>query len=485
MGVYLGLLFAASVLGFFHVLAIGTFGLSLLEALFLGSVVIALYHGLWKGLPFRVPRRFETGMLTALLGAFGVSALATTFMDGGPETIQSLKTFSHFFYLWGSAMLLICLPITAEQWQRALRIYFVVAGVVLFYGIYQLPARAFDWPLAWIDISNASFQRGFGEQYEAGQLALRFKDFYRATSVFSEPSALAGYATATLVMLIVPYFRGGVSVVRSRWAFWTLVVLCALSIFLAFSLSGLALAGAAMVLVMILYPKESIRKLVIAAVGMLVLIGAADRVVEATTKVSVLELFVTRVSSVVSGKAAQAEVGSVRGESITQRFADYQVSWEAWSESPVFGVGPGNFGTSVAGRRHNQPFPSTTFGSTLAELGVIGFTVFGITIVGMFFVALWIERQWTARFRGSDSPLESMVPFLPFRWLLIILTAFTGNFLVSAYFWLEVTFLVSLQGLARGELGLDRWQEVYLVQEGWRSRLIRSREGMEHHGAHH
>jgi len=485
MSVYLSMLFASSVLGFFHVLAIGTFGLSLLEFLFLGALVAAVVHGLWLGKAFRVPRRFETGAVVSLLGVVLLSALMTVLRGEGPQVMQSFKTFLHFAYLWGFCMIMLCLPITAEDWRRALQVHFVVAAGIMLFGLYQLPARMLDLPLAWIDITNASFQRGYDETLETGQIALKFKDFYRATSIFSEPSALAGYATATLSMLIVPYFRGTRSVIERRWFFWTVVVLSVMSIFLAFSLTGIVMAGAVLALVMILYPRRSIRKIAIVGAVVLVLIGVADRVVEATTSVSVVELFATRVTSLVSGKASQDESGTISGESITQRTADYRVSFEVWQEHPVTGVGPGNFATSVAGKRHNQPFPSTTIGSVLSELGVVGAVVFTMALLGFFTVSLIVERRWSASLPEEGSALDRIVPFLPFRWLLIILTAFTGNFLVSAYFWFEATFLLSALGSARQALGMDRWREVQLVREGWRSRWERAQLAKGDHGAHH
>jgi len=52
----------------------------------------------------------------------------------------------------------------------------IVAFFVNIFGIYQIFARLYDWPLAWIEITNVSFeQRGMRQvQGETQQLALKF-----------------------------------------------------------------------------------------------------------------------------------------------------------------------------------------------------------------------------------------------------------------------------------------------------------------------
>jgi len=485
MGWYLGTLLIALTLGFFDVLSVGTFGLLLLEALFVPGILYAAYHGLWLGKPFRYPTSLEMGAVVAFLACFLLSSLGTVFTGDSTLVIQSFKTFAHLFFLWLFAVLMLMLPITPEDWMKAVKIHFAWAGVVMLFGIYQLPARMYDWPLAWIDITNASFGRGQSDVEEFGQLALRFKSFYRATSIFPEPSALVGFAIATLVMLIVPYFRSGVRLIKTPWMFWSLVTLSVLSTFLAFSLTGLVMLAVVVAGIVVLYRQESIRKLSWTFVAMCVLIVAADRVVEQTASVSVLELFYQRVASVVSGAAIEAETGTIVGESVPQRVADYQVAFEAWQESPVTGVGPGNFAHSLAGRQHNSPFPSTVFGGAIAELGLPGLLTILILFFGTLGAMVMVERRWTRTHLGEDSALEMLIPWVPFRWLLIVLTGFTGHFYVSAVFWLDVTLLFSIQTEARRRLGMVRDRSIVLVRTGWRDRLLMAQEREGKHGTHH
>ena len=478
-------MFVSAVLGFFHIVAIGTFGLTPLEALFPGVVIALFYHAVWKGLPLRIPTRFNVMAMVAVLASVLASTLYVAFQGDYEMLSQSLKTSLHFVYQWVFAFGMLLIPIGATQWVKALRVHFVVSFLVMLFALYQLPARALDLPLAWIDITNASFQRGQDGIDEVSQLALKFKDFYRATSIFPEPSALAGYGAASLAMLIVPIFRGAPGVIKQRWFHLLSIYATIVAVFLAFSMTAVILVSATVALIVILYPKGSIKRLaLVAGVGLVMVVGV-DRVVENSYNVSVLELFAKRLTSLVSGAAVADETGAVYGESVTQRVSDYQVAVEAFEDSPILGVGPGNFSLSKAGKYHNQEFPASVWGSVLSELGIIGFICLVVFMFGTYFSLQADERRWTRGHLGEDSDEERLSAILPFRWLLIILAAFTSNFFVSSILWFDVVFLFSAQSAVRRAMGMDDSREFFLVQRSWQSRLAKSRQYMEHNGISH
>lgn len=469
MPLYLSWLVVASVLGITQLFAIGGFGVSPLEFSLLGVFGIAAYRWLWLAQPIQIPRSYEVLGLVAMFSAVTVSTAVVAMSGSAPVVTQSLKTYAHFIYLWMVGLVFLCLPITAEDWVRALRVHFAIATVVMVYGLYQLPARAFDWPLAWIDIGNVSFTRGLSDDTEIGQIALKFQNFYRATSIFSEPSSLSGYATATLVMLIVPYFRGTPSIIRQRWWFWLLIVLSALSIFLAFSITGLLLLGAALIGMVILYPRESAKRLLVVGLFCLLFVGVADRAVEAVTDISVIELFGQRLSSYVSGAAADDELGTIAGDSFSQRLLDYQTALSAWEDAPLTGVGPGSFSESAVGRRYSQPFLSTLIGSVLVEFGLIGFVLIIGGLLGFLIRSWMVERQWTRHHRGIKAAEEQIASFIPFRWLLIVLTTVTGNFLITPSFWFDVAMLLTMQMAVLRKMGGVPWVEFTLGKQRFES----------------
>lgn len=467
MGVYLGILHLLSVLGIFHVLAIGTFGLTPLEA---GMGLLMLWvpiYGVWLGKPFIVPRRWETTALVSVWAVMTVGCLGPLLSADTTFIMQSVKTHAHFTYLWLFCFIMYCMPISAADIVKGYRFHFGVSILVMLFAIYQLPARALDLPGGWLEIMNVSFQR-VNEETEFQQLALRFADFYRATSIFTEPSSLAIYSSYSLVMLVLPYVRNSPHIVRRAWLRIFIMIITLLGLFLAFSLTGLMLVGVAFILILFLYRGIAWKRFGTILVVSAVILFCTDLVVTQYSGVSVLGLFGARLESILTGQAAAGEGSTIVGESLTQRTGDYEASWEVWKEHPWLGTGPGNFGNSTFGRYHNAAFPSTSYGSVLAELGVVGLFVFVVFLVGLFVRMLMDERKWTVGHRGEDSDLERLVPSLPFRALLLIFVCFNGNNLVTANFWFEVILMLAVQNALHRATGVDRSRQIFLVRKPWR-----------------
>jgi O-antigen ligase len=365
-------------------------------------------------------------------------------------------------------MLLWWYPIDASEWVKALKVHFVLAFAICLFAAYQLAARAFDLPLAWIEITNASYKKGAQDPDAIVQLALSFSNFYRATSIFSEPSSLAIYAGMNLSMLLAAFFRGTRSIIRSQWFFVASMLVAVLAMFLAFSLTGIMVVGVTLVLLSILYGTAALRRLLPFLLIIIAVIGIADRVVNSIVDVSVLELFSTRIESLVTGKAQAEESGAIVGESVTQRTGDYRVSFEAWQEAPVMGVGPGNFGNSVAARYYNSRYPSTTYGSVLSELGIVG-----LVILVLFFTTMLRESLRVGRSSVSDTTdTDILTPVLSVIALIVIFVAFNSNLLVSAYFWLYAALVCS------GISAADR-------QAGTEHAITIGMHPLDPHAAHH
>ena len=458
-------------LGFFNLAAFGTFGILPIEGAFCLAAVYTLYHAVWRGRQLRMPSKTYLYLILAVWGVVALSSASTIIQGDRLLVIQSLKTFSHFTFIVGTALILLLLPLESHHWRNALRFHFFVSFLIMVFGLYQLPARILNLPLGWVEFSNVNFMRGIEEADPMTQLALMYGNFYRATSLFNEPSALAVYGGTSLIMLIVPLFRRGTHILHNRTFIWFSVVLTTIAVFLTFSLTGVMILCASAVLLIVLYRQSVVKGLTVALVVGTALIGAADFVVYKTTDTSVLSLFAQRITSIASGRAADDEADAVEGESLTQRIADYKTSVEIWRESPILGVGPGNFSNSKFGRYHNSEFPATTYGSSLAELGLIGCTVVTIFLIAMYVGTQKEERNWTRSSIDKGNDIDALAIVLPFKALIIIFVGITGNFLVTGVFWFDVVFLVSCVSAVRRAMGSERLIEFQIVSAPWRSRL--------------
>lgn len=478
MTTILCLFMITAVLGLFQVWNIGDFGFATIEIVMGLVYAYTFYHAVWLGRPLRVPKRTEIIVMGLVLLVFAGSSLTPLVSGNAPQVSQALKTLAHFVFLWLAAMLLISLPISAKQWVTAFRIHFAVSFVVVVFAMYQLPARTFEWPLGWIEITNQSFRKLDKEASEMSQLALRFADFYRATSLFSEPSALAGYSAMSLMMMIVPLFRRSRTIIKSK-TFLTLSIICTtIALFLAFSMSGMLLVAATLVLSVMLYPRTAPKRMAMFLAASVALLLVADFTIEKNFNISVMTLFGTRVGNLVSGEATSGG-SDIIGESVTQRTGDYWVSGKVFESSPIIGVGAGNFGKSEAGKRHLTQYPSTVYGSVLGEMGIIGICIVVLFLLILYGRAQVAERQWTKNHRGEDTDLDRLIPLMPFRMVLVIITGVSGSYLVSAIFWVDVVIVLSTLSLARRAMGTERIHEVSFVARPWRQRFIDNQQVQE------
>lgn len=461
------------VLGFFSLFSVGSYGFTLLELVSIGILIYAGLYAVWNGKPLRIPSRLAVYAAFGLGIAFCLSGLFAILGGQREIMIQAFKTLTHFTMLWLTGMLLPCLPIREEQWLTAFRANVLVAFVVCLYGIYQVPARALDLPLGWIEITNASFARGVADGANTNQLALQFASFYRATSLFSEPSALAGYASFSVLLLLVPLFRGTKSLIPSRALTWIMTSVMLVALMMTFSLTGVMVLGSTMALAIVLFGKRTLRSVAITVASSAIVLIGANYVVYMTTDFDLLGTFSTRITSIASGGAAsELSAENVVGESYMQRSNDYELSLEAWTYNPLLGIGPGCFSLSIPGKSHSTPFVSTSYGSVLAETGTVGFIMLVSMLALLLYELIRDYLAWQALEANADTKRAMYAPYLPLKMVQIIVTAFTGNTVVSAHFWGDIAILIGCQNKVRESIGTYHYTEVLVVAVPLRTRVV-------------
>lgn len=476
---YLPVLFLTSMLMAFQFFNIGTFGIVSIEAWMLLLYAWLPVELIWRGRPLRVPLTPEMGASVAVWAIVLISCLSPILDADAVRGMQSLKTFTHFTFIWLFFNVLVCLEPQARDWREGMRWYAGVALIVCTYGAYQLAARAFDLPLAWLEITNVSFKNKLDQSTEVGQLALQFANFFRATSIFSEPSGLASYAALVLVFVLVPLVRKVPGVLRTRWMNITVTVLCIVALVTAFSLTGVMLVGVTLVVLAILH-REMLSRRLLGITGIVAgVVVLTDLVVAAYFDVSILQLFAMRIDSIISGKAASLEAGSLVGESLTQRTGDYMASYMVWTESPIMGVGPGNFAHSDFGKNYSSPFPSTLYGSLFAEQGPVGLLLI-LFFFGTMLATSWVLlRRWQQRsdLATAHPDVDTVTSVLPFVATLVMFVSINGNLFVYALFWLQIAIVLTGTTIVRRTMGDLRTFDIYIVRRPWRDRAIEAWKG--------
>jgi len=472
---YLTLAMIASLFGIFQTMQIGGFGMSPLETSFVLFWLYLPLHLFVARKPLRLPVNVESIMLT-LFTVWFVFSMISPVLSGSLVTItQTLKTTLHFLFVVGIMYVYGTVRFTPALVNQLMRLFLSLGTVVCIYGIYQVPARIFDLPLAWIDITNVSFQEDLEFASGMAQLALKFENFYRATSIFSEPSALAFYASLLLVSALVPLIRGSKHFLRSRWSISLSIITSFLALFLAFSMTGVLVIMGSLLYIVVRYRRKLMRKILpYFAYGAITLV-VVDSTVDSFFDVSVLNMFSVRIESYVSGAAFNEDVGSIVGESATQRMGDAAVATEIWKDYPFVGVGPGCLRHERLAQLNQVRFVSSGFFTVLSENGAIGLILFLGVLLTFLIVPTVLEGRWTAQGLGELEPeSDAIVGVVPPLVVAFILMNVSGNSVVNAFYWFNFLPIIAGIQIARRRLGL--YEEIELFM--WRGT---ERKGGETH----
>lgn len=458
MGTYLGILLVSGVTSIFQVFAIGDFGF-LWQELIGGLLFLYLpYHVLILRQPLRIPGSHTFVFSIFTLGSLALSALVVAYQGDGVMSLQSFKTMLHFFYVWLIAVVIWMLPITKADIVTALRIFVYIGLLIGIYAIYQLFARLFDWWGGWIDVTNASFKKGANEyDLPLGQLALQFSNFFRATSIFSEPSALAAFEILILSIIIVPLVLNRPGILKTRWASLAHASLAIVAIFLTFSMTGVMLTIVMLLYLVIQFTKQVFRSFWRPLLILTSVLFIADAVVDSFAGVSVVDLFGVRLGAFATGKAFNTESEeNIIGESSSQRKADYEFCLELWKRRPITGVGPGNFAHYEYSRNHTGTYPATMYLNAMAELGTIGALSIVSLMISLVVAGNRAAAAWFARSSIPDAQIDAFVGFIVLNPLCLFFIGFTGNNLVSLHMWLQLVIIAQGIYLVREEMGLEK-----------------------------
>lgn len=427
-------------LGVFQLYNIGTFGIQPSYPVVLIIYILLFFKFITNNIELNTNPINSTKLLLLLQIASGVSFLFVITNNVADE-VQFLKSYGHFLYLTMFSLAMGLFNHSNDTWLNVIKIWLIISIILNLFGIYQLFARAFELPLAWIELTNASLSQSETETYQ--QLSLKFSNFYRATSIFSEPSALAGFNLTIIGFLIFPIFKSeSYRVFKSNTFLNFIFILSAITLFVTFSLTavlGLFFLFAAY----LVYNKGlNIKKILKIAISIIVLIVISDILIESVFETSLIDLFSKRISNIL-GISNEGIVG----ESFGTRADNFNESLRIWMESPIIGVGLGQmryFGTigfSDYGIMH-----------ALAESGLLGGMIFTLIFIFVF-IDLFMLRK-------SFSLLDEKSIFLINSCYYSLMILFMTNFLTSNSYiviglWLIIGFYISVITNAKKQLGYD------------------------------
>jgi hypothetical protein len=439
INILLILIFIGIQFGAFQLFAIGSFGFQASYFFMIILYFVLIKKNFWNQPGFSFPNNYLIGML----GLLGVSVLLsgfTPFFSGSnPQTAQFLKSAVHIFFLMAFVFLISISEIKAKAWTNAIKAVLLIAVFINAFGVYQIFARGFDLPFAWLEITNVSYSiRGEIDADDIQQLSLKYGNFYRATSFFSEPSFLASFNVYILTFMVVPYVQRKKQFINSKIFNIINFSLALVANFLTFSLTGLV---GLFLLVVALFMFEE-RKRLLAIIPILALsmgvLFVVDGVVKKYTEVSVAELFAKRLEGLYY--LTKGRKHFTYGETVGVRSTAAEKSYLIWRDNPINGCGLGLTGYQ---KKYQLGFGDFTILAALAELGMIGFFVF----TGVFIALLYYTRRMLRNKDDPDiSPEKQVLYGISFYIVvhLFELNFITSNSLINQALWVPLGLIVGV-----------------------------------------
>lgn len=356
-------------------------------------------------------------------------------------TGQYLKSCIHFIFLLLFPAILSFYPVKMITWTRVIQIWMVLGIIINIFGVYQIFARAYDLPLAWIDYTNISIVSRDAEAIENyRQLALKFEGFYRATSIFSEPSALATFNLYMIVFIAAPYAQMKRMFFRSKIMNILIVLTTILGLFFTFSLTGLLGAFVIISLIIIIEINKRVIKIITFVGAAFLIIVMADLIIEPYINISVRDLFSDRISGIYGYSSGKGD--AIEGESFFGRASNATVSVSITQINPLTGVGIGNFGNSLNNKEVG--FSEFSFLSAFAETGFLGGVSYCLYFLFLFFTTgryLFRKKDYLI-LDSNESRLAGITFYLII--IQIIINFITGNNFISFWCWLPIAMIHSI-----------------------------------------
>jgi len=443
----------------FQLFAIGGYGVKAIDFALLAFYLLFLKEFIWDGKRFEVSYSQYITLLIFFLLVILLSSLYPLFSGDRYAIIQYFKTTAHFLHIFLFAFIALIYPYKPKDWIKVINIMLVFALFINVFGIYQIFARAFDLPFAWLEINNVSLTgRGALEVEDLQQLSLQFMDFFRATSIFSEPSFLAAFNTKMLLFQIVPFIRRKEQFVKTRWLSITIFSSNIIGTLATFSLTALLVIAGIVASLFLFENRKYLKHTIVAFVATAIIILIADNAIEKYTGASVVSLFAERVEGIFRGGLDQNK--HITGESFSYRGQIIQTSIDIWLVSPIIGVGLGNF------HLHQDVdifFAQDIFFGTLSELGVIGNVIF-LSFFASIYFAIFKFRINPDKFIIDDetNSLFSICLYIMIQMTLV--NFFTTNYMIYPTLWFYIGLILFILNKIRLDNNINK-RNVYFIKK--------------------
>ncbi|HPO62225.1 MAG TPA: O-antigen ligase family protein [Candidatus Kapabacteria bacterium] len=464
----LSIIFLTSTLAAFQVFTIGTYGVAPAIIMLAFFYAYILKRIIWNGDKLHYQPSISLILLIIIISIVLISGITPLIGVNKYEISQFFKTSFHFLFLTTFTLICAFYRIENFRWRTVIRVFLVFSIFINIYGIYQVVARAFDLPFAWIELSNESLTaRGTAVGFDPyKQLALQFENFYRATSIFSEPSFYASYNIIVMIFLIIPLLKTKTGFIKSNALKIFILIFTVAALFLTFSLTGLLSFLLLTFTVFLIERSKRLKYFIYFLAGTVFVILITDSLVKNVTEISVANLFIDRIERI--SKSSKIGNESMNGESVNVRVDYQQQAYNIWQQYPILGCGIGLVGYN---KKVDLKFADTALTQVLAETGAIGTFFYLAFFAVTFFLVLKLNIFCNKSYilNDVDKCLAACCLYLFVH--LTVINFITANNLITPISWLYIGFIFSIMNNTYSKLGY-KFSIIEVFPKGIKNKLI-------------
>lgn len=338
------------------------------------------------------------------------------------DTSRAITVFIFTIFVIAASVVTTNLVSNGQQLSKIIKILFLTTALVGIFGIYQFLGDIVGLP------NSLTLLKDIYSKVVLG--------FPRIQAFSMEPLYWANFLFVPLGLAISYYLFNQKKIIATV-PLLALIVLILVNIILGISRGAYVALGVMILFFVIFLARRVLRAktIIIALISVAILVGGVYEFLMISSPDSV-ERFISH---------AKIE-DYAQGESVQKRLKDYQIALDFWYESPVIGIGPGNYGP----RYKNYPPHDEVSGweivnnqylESLAETGVLGLAALGLIVVAIYWRSVSTYRKCRDQFLKAT--------------LLGLLAALTAilvqyNFFSTLYIvhiWVLIGLIVAVQNI--------------------------------------
>lgn len=418
----------------FSLFYFSTYGFTLLDVNIFFCISILIFSFFTGKEVLKVAINPPNFFLLLLNVSIFLSFIVVFITNSAINNVQLFKSTIHYYYVLSFILLVLSSFLQPDTYyKKIIPTLIILLTIFDIYGIYQLFARIYGLPFAWIEYTNKGIFSRLEIFTSVQQVIMSYGFFVRATSIFTEPSVLASFNIYLLIFLIIPWIQFRRSFLNSSLLTTVFIAISVITLFFTYSMTGVL--GLLLVFSLVFFIEKFImyKKALFIILISLVAIYFANHLAKEIVQVNLLEMFSHRFKSLLT--FGKEEIG---GESFSGRIDNLSQSFSIFMRNYLFGVGMGLLGYQP---NFEYMFSDSSLFSIFAETGIFAGFFFIAMMFSLFYFSIDIYKKVQTNLIEVSDNEKQLIGIIPYIVLFEIFRTFlTVNYISYFAFWINIGF---------------------------------------------